>query len=94
MLVLEGDGFLDLVVFGSDPGIIDIAVAVESSECLETFIWAIVVYKPTTFKQVSFRIEAPRTEILYNIPWTFGEEHNQCGCAEGSANNMNIGFHW
>lgn len=55
MLVLETDRFLDLVIFGSNPWVVDIAVAVEFCEGLETFIWAVVVDEPTIRKEISSR---------------------------------------
>ena len=42
MLSVVGDGFADLVVFGEDPGVGLVAVAVELSKCFQTSFWLAV----------------------------------------------------
>ena len=46
MLVLECQGVLDLVEFGANPGIIDVAVRVQLCEGAEAFLHAAVVDEP------------------------------------------------
>lgn len=46
VLMFEGNRFLNLIVLGSDPWIVDIAVGVEPGKSLETFVWAVVVNEP------------------------------------------------
>ena len=46
MLVLKRYALLDLVEFGFDPWIIFIAIGVKSRQCLETFIWSVMIDEP------------------------------------------------
>ena len=45
--MFESNGFLNLIVLGSDPWVVDIAVGIETGKGFETFVWAVVVDEPT-----------------------------------------------
>lgn len=83
MLMLERNRFLDLIIFCFDPGVVDIAVAVESSEGSESFFWAVVIHEPSKDKQISSKIQGRYNEEgVKCLPWTFGEDKDQSSCID------------
>jgi len=78
--MFEGNGFLNLIILGSDPWVVDIAVGVESCESLEPFVWAVVVDEPTKTKMIGLQAESNQSNQGFYIPRTFGEDENQSGC--------------
>jgi hypothetical protein len=51
ILVLMSNAILDLVEFGTDPGVIFITPSVESCKCPQTFIWLSVVDEPLSLRK-------------------------------------------
>lgn len=44
--MLEGDGILNLIEFGTNPRVVDVAVSVQLGECLEALFRLAVIDKP------------------------------------------------
>lgn len=85
VFVLVLDGVADLVVLGAHPGVVFVAVGVQSGESLEAFLGLAVIDEPSVTLSV-YGQDQPRCQEI--IPRRLREQHNQQR-KHHSRNNLN-----